>query len=99
MAVAAAVTNGGDEPVRVSERERDPVERVSMGGERGVGGCVALVAAFHRQRQAGAGRARACVPRPRALVPTGRRLKTIGERKRWAGPSWAGPVGPPGKGM
>ena len=35
--------------------------------------------------------------RPHALLPTGRRLKTVGERKRWAGMSWAGPVGPPGK--
>ena len=85
--------NGGDGLRSVRERERDPVERVSMGGERGVGGCVALVAAFHRQRQAGAGRARACAPWPHALLPMDRRLGVTGA---WA--SWAGsPVGRPAK--
>ena len=69
-----------------------------MGEVEGVPGCRGILRATGRQAsRVEVAEARVRARRPHALLPTGRRLKTVGERKRWAGPRWAGPVGPPGK--
>ena len=77
------------------EREQRRGKR-SGESERVPGDGVARVEKARTTREAGGGEARVCAPRAHALLPTGRRLKTVGVRRRWAGPSWAGPVGPPG---
>ena len=96
--MAAVVASGGDEPVRVGERERSRGgnehggEREGSRGARGVSGDVQGEAASRRWPACGRGR------RPRASRPPSERRRTTG-RSRWTGPSWWARWVAPGKSL
>ena len=97
VAVAAANGVGGDELRSGREGERAEEGERSGESERFSRGSVSPSGASSGEQVSRRWPERARARRAHALLPTGRRLKTVGERKRWAGLSWAGPVGPPGK--
>ena len=97
MAVATAATNGGGGWVRwLCARERteegDELEGVS---ERDQGAAWRLQASLEGAGEAGGGRGSRRWPRQRRHPSATRAAYWRGEddRRRWAGPRWAGPVG------
>ena len=92
-AVAAVVANGGDEPVRVGERERSRGGNEHMGERRGRGERVVSPGTSREKRQAGGGRgawARTAATRLSSY------WREVGDdwQWRWDGPArWAGQLG------
>ena len=92
--MAAAIGVDGDGGVSVVLRERAEEGEEHRGSEKGRGGCVASRTgsrATRGRRQAGGGRG---IASARHRAASGRGEED--DRRRWAGPRWASPVGPPG---
>ena len=92
--MAVVAMDGGDERARAREGEsregRRGRERVRERSEGAAWLHPKRPGRSGKQEVAVGGRARAGAPWAHALLPTGRRLKTVGVRRRWAGPRrWA----------